>query len=317
MGRIAGVRSGNERISGYSWVSTHHKINNDYFISSITGVSLEGNSPNTLILNDMSIGFHAPKNQLLLGRTLNAAGKLHHDIIDFGAPGGGSDNNPISYFYNGNYTTNVAQKLALPFTERIAYYVKPYKEYLAFGISYAPQIGTYHAENYHFFAGSPVKDEVSVAINTETQIKNFYIGVTSGYTQAYRPFNRFSSQGLILARQYSIFVKERLSKVNFYNLYEINSGCLKDKNTQDCRIGFQITKIKNRYTRNIGTQYRFDNNSLRPTYNTDYFVGWSWSMTPNVRIGLETILRTEEANTPEKHDIQSDFHWLAGIQYRF
>ncbi len=325
LGRLAGVRSGSERISGYGWLSTYHKINDDYFISSTLGISLEGQSANTMILNDMSVGFHSQKNQLLIGRTLNAAGRLHHDIIDFGAPGGGSDNNPISYFYNGNYTTNAAQRLTLPFTKRIAYYAKPYKEYLALGISYAPDIGTYHAENYHFFAEAPVKDEVSVAFNAEAQIKNIYIGVTSGYTQAYRPFNPFYPPTLITATQYSIFVKEKLSQEKFYNFYEINRGCLDDKNTEakaeakakDCRIGFQISKIKNRYTRNIGVQHRLNNNALQPSHNADYFIGWSWSMQPNVRIGFETILRIEEARINETNQIHSDFNWLTGIQYRF
>jgi hypothetical protein len=317
LGRLAGVRSGTERISGYGWLSTYHKINDDYFMSSTLGVSLEGQSANTIILNDMSVGLHSQKNQLLIGRTLNASGKLHHDIIDFGAPGGGSDNNPISYFYNGNYTTNVAQRLTLPFTKRIAYYAKPYKEYLALGISYAPQIGTYHAENYQFFAEAPIKDEVSAAFNSEIQINKVYIGITSGYTQAYRTFNQVHSFGLITATQYSIFVKEKLSQEKFYNLYEVNRGCLDDKNTKDCRIGFQISKIKNRYTRNIGVQHRLNNNALNPSHNADYFIGWSWSMQPNVRIGFETILRIEETKKQDTNQIRSDFNWLTGIQYRF
>lgn len=317
LGRLAGVRSGNERISGYGWLSTYHKINDDYFISSTLGISLEGQSANTFILNDMSIGFHSKKNQLLIGRTLNAAGRLHHDIIDFGAPGGGSDNNPISYFYNGNYTTNVAQKLTLPFTKRIAYYAKPYKDYLGVGISYAPYIGTYHAENYQFFAKAPVTDEISVAFNSEAVIKNIYIGISSGYTQAYRPFNRFYTSGIITATQYSIFVKEKLSQEKFYNFYEINRGCLDDAHSKDCRIGFQISKIKNRYTRNIGVQHRLNNNFLQPSHNADYFIGWSWSMHKNVRIGFETILRIEEAKKQETNQIRSDFNWLTGIQYRF
>ena len=252
-----------------------------------------------------------------MGRTLNAAGKLHHDITNFGAPGGGSDNNPVSYFYNGNYTTNTGQQLTLPFTNRIAYYVKPYKNYLALGVSYAPQIGTYHAENYKFFAHNPVKDEISIAVNSETQIKNLYLGITSGYTQAYRPFNNFYSSGIIKSTQYSLYLKEKLTGHNIYNLYEFNSGCLKDKTIKDCRIAFQISKIKNKYTKNIGVQYRYENASFKSTLNTDYFIGWSWSLNPNTRIGFETILRLEDANNGKKYTIQSDFNWLAGVQYRF
>ena len=240
-GRLAGVRAGGGRISGYGWLSSYHKIDEKHYITGNAGISLEGKTSNKLILNDLSIGLHDNKSQFFLGRTLSAAGKLHHDIIDFGAPGGGSDNTPVSYFYNGNYTTNVAQKLTLPFSERIAYYIKPYKDYFAIGISYAPNIGTYHPENYQFFAQTPVKDEISFAINNEIQISNFYIGITGGYTQAYRPFNRLNSQGLIKSTQYSFFVKQALNQRSFYNLYELNHGCLEDKAVDDSTKRLWIT----------------------------------------------------------------------------
>jgi hypothetical protein len=316
-GRIAGVRDGGGRTSGYGWLSSYHKINQDYYITGNTGLSFEGNSEHNPIVNDLNIGIHSDNQQIFLGRTLSAAGKLHHDMIDFGAPGGGSDNTPVSYFANGNYTTNVAQRITLPFTQRIAYYVKPYKEFLALGISYAPRIGTYHPENYEFFAGTPIKDEISVSANTEIQIKNLYLGITSGYTQAYRPFNLFSPQGIIKANQYSIFVKEKLSQDNMFKLYELNGGCLEDRQTKDCRAGFQFSKINNHYTRSMGTQIRYEKNTFNPTINTDYFTGWSWSFNRSVRIGLETILRLEERKQGEKKAIKSDFHWLAGIQYQF
>lgn len=317
-GRLAGVRAGGGRISGYGWLSSYHKIDEKHYITGNAGISLEGKTSNKLILNDLSIGLHDNKSQFFLGRTLSAAGKLHHDIIDFGAPGGGSDNTPVSYFYNGNYTTNVAQKLTLPFSERIAYYIKPYKDYFAIGISYAPNIGTYHPENYQFFAQTPVKDEISFAINNEIQISNFYIGITGGYTQAYRPFNRLNSQGLIKSTQYSFFVKQALNQRSFYNLYELNHGCLEDKAVDDCRIGFQISKMKNRYIRNLGIQHRYHTNSLNSNFNTDYFMGWSYSLQDNLKVGFETILRREEKsrNISDK-TINTDFNWLAGVQYRF
>ena len=317
-GRLAGVRSGGGRTSGYAWLSTYYKINHDYFITGNAGISFEGQSSYKTIINDASLGFHTPKSQTFVGQTLNASGKLHHDITDFGAPGGGSDNNPVSYFANGTYTTNVAQKLTLPFANRIAYYLKPYKDYLAIGISYAPNIGTYHPENYQFFSQTPINDEISIAGNGETYFRNLYLGFTSGYTQAYRPFNRFYPAGLVKATQYSFYLKEKLNKENFYNLYEINNGCLQDKNTNDCRTAFQFSKIKNRYIRNIGVQYRYNQNSVNPSINTDYFIGWSWAFDANVRIGFETILRQEEVNkNAHKKHIQNDFNWLTGIQYRF
>ena len=303
----------------------NEEINKNYYITGNTGISFEGKSAHNPIINDLNIGIHHDNQQIFLGRTLNAAGKLHHDIIDFGAPGGGSDNTPVSYFANGNYTTNVAQKIALPFTQRIAYYIKPYKDFLALGISYAPRVGIYHPEKYQFFAGTPVKDEISVSANTEIQIKNIYLGITSGYTQAYRPFNLFFPQGIIKANQYSIFIKEKLSRDTLFKLYEFNGGCLDDAQTQDCRVGFQFSKIDNHYTRNIGTHIRYEKNTFNPTINTDYYIGWQWTLEPNLRIGFETILRREESRKKYRHDqagqklsiINTDFNWLAGIQYQF
>lgn len=312
-GRIAGPRDGGGRISGYSWLSTYHKLNDKYYFSGNAGISLENSNSTNVIVNDANIGFHTPYSQFFIGRALNAAGRLHHDFSDFGAPGGGSDNNPVSFFFNGNYTTNVAQQLAQPFTNRVALYVKPYKKYFALGASYAPNIKDNHVENYNFFAKFRVRDEFSIAFNSEVQIKQFFLGLTGGYTQAYRPFNRFSSTGLIEARQFSFHATEKLKKENYYNRFEFNSGCLEEPESKDCRIGFQISKIKNQYIRNYGALYRYDKNDYNPSITSDYFSGWSWKLEPNLTVGFETIYRVIE----EREQKITDFHWLTGVQYQF
>ncbi|MFT6263846.1 MAG: hypothetical protein ACJAQ0_001718 [Dasania sp.] len=313
-GRIAGFRSGGIRTSGYGWFATHHRLDKTYYIKSNIGVSLEKSASTHFIMNDLNISIYSDKQRFIVGRTLNAAGALHHDISDFGAPGGGTDNMPISYFFVGNFTTNVAQKLAQPFANRIAYYVKPYKNYLGLGISYAPNIDPYHPENYQFFANAVVKDEISVAANAETYFNKFFISTSVGYTQAQRQFNRFRPAGKITALQYSVQIKEKQAKPNHYRLYELNSGCLKDAQRQDCRIVVQYSKIKDQYIRNIGTHQRFNNDITNANVYSDYFIGWSWQFKSNFKVGLETILRVkEERDRPNR----TDFHWLAGAQYNF
>lgn len=312
-GRVAGPRSGGGLISGYSWLSSYHKLDDDYFISGNAGVSLEKSASSNVIINDTNIGFHAPKGQVFIGRSLNAAGRLHHDLSDFGAPGGGADNEPISFFFDGNFTTNVAQQITQPFSNHVALYVKPYKEFMAIGFSYAPSIDNDHPENYQFFAEAPVKDEISFAVNNEIQIKNFFIGATAGYVQAYRPINNFRVNGYIKSRQFSFHVTEKLKKNNYYNIYEFNSGCLEDRIDKDCRTAFQISKVKDNYTSNYGALYRYDKNNTPSSLTSDYFIGWQWQFAPNVKAGFETIYRIQE----EQNTTQTDFHWLTGVQYQF
>jgi hypothetical protein len=337
-GRLAGERDGETRPSGYGWVSTYHKLNDTYYVTGVAGLSLEGQSNVNPLLNDLNIGLQSNIEQITLGRTLNAAGKLHHDISDFGAPGGGMDNTPVSSFFNGSYTTNVSQQIANSFARRVSYYLKPFEaDYgnINIGISYAPKINPHHPENYAFFAGTeePLKDEISFAGSTELDNADFTVGFTAGYTQGERPFNRQLPAGIITANQLSIIFKQKSDYENRYRLYELNNGCLNDKNTNDCRGGVQYSNIQGNFTYNIGTQIRILDNpdifgvnlSNHDMINYDYYMGWQWTFQPNIKIGLETILRREETkkkyrndqDTEKSHIIKTDFNWLVGIQYRF
>jgi hypothetical protein len=373
-GRLAGENDGQSRPSGYGWWSSYHKLNDTYYVTGNAGISLLERKPiqttynrvqsvYTPILNDLSIGLQSNIEQFTIGRTLNAAGKLHHDISDFGAPGGGMDNTPVSSFFNGSYTTNVSQQIANSFAKRVSYYIKPFEaDYgnINFGISYAPKINPYHPENYAFFAGTetPFKNEVSFAGSTEFDVDKFTIGLTAGHTQGERPFNRQLPTGIIIANQFSIVFKQKSDYTNRYRLYEINSGCLKDKNTNDCRGGVQYSNIQGNFTFNTGTQIRIlDKQEIpilgldrdiellglkrheiinfysnhKPIYNSDdminfdFYTGWQWALSPHLRIGFETILRREETKKKYRQDqdgqkldnIDVDFNWLAGVQYRF
>jgi|GEM_PF-7124776 len=312
-GNIAGLRSSSTNTAGYIWASHYYKINSQYAVKGLTGLSLERSELAKFAINDLSIGIHHKNHQFTIGRTQNAAGILYHDISDFGAPSGGSDNNPINFFFTGNFPTNTAQNLTQPFANRLSYYIKPYKDYIGIGFSYAPKIETFHALNYQFFANAPTSQELSAAINTEFAFKQFFVAIAGGYTEANRDFNRLRPMGKIQSTQYSVQIQEKLKKKHYFNLYEFNSGCLKDTIQQDCRVAFQISKIKNNYIRNIGTQWRFDDQQMNAAIYSDHYIGWSWIFKPNMTVGLETILRTKESqNTKE-----TDFHWLAGIKYVF
>jgi hypothetical protein len=313
MGHIAEQKSGDMRSSGYGWFTTFHPLHKTEYLKGTFGTSLEKSASGKFIINDVHFGYYRQKDNFIIGRSVNAAGYLHQDIMDFGAPGGGIDNTPISYFFAGNFTTNVAQKLTQPFAHHIAYYVQPVKKYFNFGFSYAPSINTFHQENYQFFAQAIVKNEISLGAKNNFSWNNLNVQTTFGYTQAERQFNRFKPMGIISAIQYTMQVQQKSNKINYYRLYELNNGCLKDKQTQDCRTAFQYSNIQNNYIRNIGVQYRYNHDIFFPEIYTDYFIGWSWHFKPSVTVGLETILRVKET----QKTINNDFNWLVGLRYIF
>ena len=316
-------RTSGGRMSGYIWGMAEQSLQNGHRIVADFGGALEYlqfQDKNALLINQMSLTYRINKVQAVFGRTLSAAGRLHHDLGDYGAGGVGIDNNPVSYFFAGNFTGNVAQKIAQPFAPRIAIYAKP-TLWAGLGVSYAPYITDKHPANYRFYSEAPVKNELSAAIATETVWKKHFLGATSGITIAESVKQRFhngivgdnrktGSKIDLYAYQTSLYMRHD-SKDGDYRIYDFSFGCLaSDFLEKECRAGFQISDIVKDWTFSKGFQIR--KKAIGENYN-DYSLGVSYNMSHGLHIGAETIARIKQ----DKNFSDGDFYWVFGVSQKF
>ena len=240
---------------------------------------------------------------------MNAAGLLHHDLSDFGAPALGIDNVPVSSLFAGSFTGNTAQQIAQPFAKRLSYYVTPIS-WAALGFSYAPYNSKDHPVDYEYFTKSDHRHETSVAISLEQNYKNRFIGASFGVTHARyaHDVNHYQS-GNVISRQMSFYLRHYIDK-NRYDLYEMVWGCMDaDALHKDCRAGWQISEINGRWIHHKAFKKRVHNKS---NYN-DYSTGYMYRFSEETDIGFESILRIKQNNSLR----DGAFHWNFGISHRF
>lgn len=328
-------RTSGVRMSGYIWGMAEHSLQNGHKVSADFGGALEYlqfEDKNALLINQTSLAYRTDKIEMIMGRTLSAAGRLHHDMGDYGAGGVGIDNNPVSYFLTGNFTGNVAQKIAQPFAPRVALYAKP-MSWMGLGFSYAPYITEKHPANYYFYAGpedknkrtgkvSAVKNELSGAITAETKWRGHFLGATLGGTMANSQVKRFhdpknfndppntGSKIALYAYQTSLYMRDD-DKDGDYTLYDFSFGCLaSDYLQKECRAGFQISDVIKNWTYSRGFQIR--KKGIGENYH-DYSLGISYNMGHGLQIGAESITRLKQ----EKDFSDGDFYWVFGVSQKF
>ena len=268
---------------GYIWSQIE---NPDAFpdIKLNIGVALEGANENELVLNDASVTYVAPKADIVIGRALSAAGRLHQDLTDAGAPGAGSDNQNFSFWRTGGMSANVAQRVTAPFTARTVIYAKPANGF-EIGASYTPYISDENPLGYRFFSDSPARDEATFAFLWSRRFGERFVGLSGGGGVA-----RSEEKGRLSFYQGSLhYQRPRSGRLNGYRRYEFVFGLMRAEQRNDgfsgpekeTRLGFQIVDRYGRFTVSYFSQTR---RAEEP------------SNRPRQRRELETIMQTDVGN---------------------
>ena len=296
-------------MSGYGWVEAQKDIDNVHAIKLASGWSYEQANKGAILINHTEIEYGQKDYKFVIGRSLSAAGKLHHDLSDFGAPGAGLENNPNSAFFAGSFSSNVAQQIAKPYANRVSFYMLPYKM-MALGISYAPQISKDHPANYQFYTKADHKHEISIATAFETFHNNRFLGITFGATESrYSHDRNFLQYGNAQSRQMSMYYRHDKTK-NKYHLYEAVWGCLRANQLgKDCRAGWQISEVTGRWIKSTAYKKRV----RRLDNYEDYGTGYMYKISNNTNVGLESIFRVKQ----NQQFRDGDFHWNFGISHHF
>jgi len=277
-------------------------------LQSHTGISFEKALQSEVHLNQMKLDYKISDYTLSVGRMINAAGQLHHDIYDFGAEGVG-DNTPVSFSFAGNFPINVAQQIASPWENRVQFLWQP-TDSLAIAQSYTPVHSLMNSLNYEYYAKATTYDESSTALVFETYFDDYFVGMTAGYThESYQDTVDWHS-GRLQARQASLYIREEVSGIK-HRFYEMGYGCLEgDFHISECRAGWQISTVTQNLTRSHGYHQRTDVQNI--TYR-DYSTGWQYQLNNQQAVGLENILRVKQHDSWQ----QGEFVWAMSVSHKF
>lgn len=308
---IRGDRTSSSMVSGYGWVIVKKPYPNGGSLNWESGISFERSDDGRVLPNQSFLEYdYQGKIKLSLGRMLEAAGRLHHDLIDYGAPAVG-DNVPTRFFSSGSYPINVAEQLSQPFSNRVALYAKPIDN-IALGVSYTPYSPRNNPLGYHYYTDTDVHNSVSLGGVTEFEVDNFFIGTTAGYTLARFDDTHLNISGAVFANQYSLYVREAIGLKN-YDMYEMGYGCLRgDFLEQDCRAGWQRSWIRDDFVYSLGFKRRLFEDKLY-AYD-DYSLGYMYYLSPHTRIGFEHILRVKRSY---ENVLDGEHQWNFGFSQDF
>ena len=304
-----GARESSALMAGYGWLELNKHLDNNDILTMSSGWSYEQATVGQLLVNHAYLEYKTNKQSFRIGRSLNAAGQLHHDLSDFGAPSLGIDNIPNSSFFAGSFTGNTAQQIAQPFANRLSYYAAPFS-FAALGVSYTPHISKDHPADYEFYTKADHTHEISAALSLEQSYKNRFIGATFGITRSrYASDRNFYQLGDATSRQFSFYLRHDLN-ADKYKLYEMVWGCMNaDAISKDCRAGWQISNVYKKWIESIGYKKRIASGE----HYDDYSTGYMYRLGANTDIGLESILRIKQNESFR----DGDFHWNFGISHHF